>query len=249
MRHGTDVLTDKPGCTTFSQPEELRRAQAETGRILSIFYSEHLDVRSTVAAGRLVREGAIDQVVNTMGLGPHRLNRPSRPDWFFDRKRYGGILTDIAGHQFEQVLFFADALDGEVVSAHVGNRANPDKPGLQDFGDACIKTATTTAYVRVDWMTPDGLPTWGDGRLVILGTDGFTELRKYVDPAGRAGEDHLFISDRKGTRHIDCFGLDRPFGRQFLNDETAMPQERCISAMKLALTARKLAEQGMEWAE
>lgn len=187
-----------------------------------------------------------------MGLGPHSLRLNNRPDWFFTRQRYGGILTDIASHQFEQFLFFADALDGEVVSASVSNRGHPERPGLQDVGDAHIRTADATGYIRVDWFTPTGLPTWGDGRLTILGTQGYIELRKYIDIAGKPGTDHLFIVNGDGPRHIDCSNVDRPFGRQFLEDvrnrtETAMPQERAFNAMKMALTAQQMAEQGTEW--
>ena len=253
MQHGKDVLTDKPGMTTFAQLDELRRVQKETGRIYSVLYSEHFEVRATVEAGNLIAQGAIGKVINTVGLGPHSLGLNNRPDWFFNRDSYGGILCDIASHQFEQFLFFSNAMDGEVISASVANRGNPDRPGLQDVGDAHIRTETTSGYVRVDWFTPKGLPTWGDGRLTILGTEGYIELRKYIDIAGHPGADHLFIVNQDGPRHIDCSQVDRPFGRQFLADvanrtETAMPQERAFNAMKMALTAQQLAEKGTEWA-
>ena len=254
MQHGKDVLTDQPGMTTFAQLDELRRVQAETGRIYSVLYSEHFEVRATVEAGNLIAQGAIGKVINTVGLGPHAIRNNQRPDWFFDRQRYGGILCDIASHQFEQFLFCADATDAEVISATVANRNNPSTPGLQAVGDVHLRTADTSGYIRVDWFTPEGLPTWGDGRLTILGTEGYIELRKYIDIAGRPGADHLFIVNREGPRHVDCSQVDRPFGRQFLDDvrnrtQTAMPQERAFNAMKLALTAQELAERGTEWAQ
>ena len=252
MQHGKDVLSDKPGMTTFAQLAEIQRVQRETGRIYSVLYSEHFEVRATVEAGNLIKAGAIGEVVNTVGLGPHAIRNNQRPDWFFTRERYGGVLCDIASHQFEQFLFFSGAMDGEVVSASVANRAHPDRPGLQDIGDAHVRTERTTGYIRVDWFTPEGLPTWGDGRLTIIGTEGYIELRKYIDIAGRPGTDHLFLVNREGPRHIDCSAVERPFGRQFLEDvrnrtETAMPQERCYNAMKMALTAQQLAERGTEW--
>ncbi|MET0440211.1 MAG: Gfo/Idh/MocA family oxidoreductase [Devosia sp.] len=252
MRHGKDVLTDKPGMTTLAQLDEIKRVQKETGRIFSVLYSEHFEVPATVEAGNLIALGAIGEVINTVGLGPHSLRLNNRPDWFFTRNRYGGILTDIASHQFEQFLFFSNANDGDVTSSSVYNRNHPHRPGLQDVGDAHVRTERTTGYIRVDWFTPEGLPTWGDGRLTILGTEGYIELRKYVDIAGRPGEDHLFLVDKKGVQHIDCSQVDLPFGRQFLDDvrnrtETAMPQERCYNAMKMALTAQAKAEQGTEW--
>jgi predicted dehydrogenase len=252
MRHGKDVMSDKPGMTSLEQLAELRRVQTETGRIFSVCYSEHFQTRSTVKAGELVAAGAIGEVIHTMGLGPHAIRNNQRPDWFFDRQRYGGILTDIGSHQCEQFLFFADVLEGEVISATVANRGNPDHPGLQDVGDMHLKTPKTTGYVRVDWFTPQGLPTWGDGRLTILGTDGYIELRKYIDIAGRPGIDHLFLVDKKGVQHVDCSTVALPYGPALIADvlnrtETAMPQARCFNAMELALKAQQLAERGTEW--
>ena len=251
MRHGKDFMSDKPGMTTLDQLAEVRRAQAETGRIYSICYSEHFETGSTVKAGELVESGAIGRVVHTTGLGPHRLNKPLRPDWFFDRQRYGGILADIASHQCEQFLFFAGALEGAVAAAHVGNVAHPETPGLQDVGEMMLRatgaSGPVSGYVNVHWFTPDGLSTWGDGRLTIVGTEGTIELRKYVDVAGRPGKDHLFLTDRVGSRHIDCSGVTLPYGRQLVRDvldrtETAMPQARCFNAMEMALTAQAMAE-------
>lgn len=247
MRHGKDVMLDKPGMTTLDQLDEVRKVQAETGRILSILYSEHFETASTVKAGELVKAGAIGKVIHTTGLGPHRLRKASRPDWFFDRERYGGIIADIAAHQCEQFLFFTGADDAEILSATVANRDNPETPGLQDYGDIHMRTEHATGYVRVDWFTPDGLPTWGDGRLFVLGTQGTIELRKYIDVAGRPGKDHLFLTDRKGVRHIDCSDVQLPYGRQLATDirertETAMSQRHCFKAMELALKAQALAE-------
>ncbi|TCR83857.1 Gfo/Idh/MocA family oxidoreductase [Rhizobium sp. BK376] len=247
MHHGKDVMLDKPGMTTLEQLAEVRRVQAETKRIVSILYSEHFETASTVKAGELVKSGAIGKVIHTTGLGPHRLRKPTRPEWFFQRQRYGGIITDIAAHQFEQFLFFTDSLDVEVLSATVANRANPDTPELQDYGDVHLRTPDATGYIRVDWFTPDGLPTWGDGRLFIVGTEGSIELRKYLDVAGRPGTDHLFLVDRKGMQHIDCSDVELPYGRQLAADirdrtETAMGQEHCFRAMELALKAQALAE-------
>jgi len=247
MRHGKDFMADKPGITSLAQLAEVRKVQAETKRIYSICYSEHFETRSTVKAGELLRAGAIGKLVNTVGLGPHRLNRPRRTDWFFEREKFGGILTDIASHQCEQFLFFTDRLDAELVTATVANRATQDKPEFQDFGEILLRTPDATGYIRVDWFTPDGLPTWGDGRLTLIGTEGYMELRKYVDIGGAPGGDHLFLVDKKGVRRIDCADVELPYGRQLAADivnrsETAMPQARCFGAAELALRAQELAE-------
>jgi predicted dehydrogenase len=247
MRHGKDFMVDKPGITSLAQLAEVKQVQAETKRIYSICYSEHFETRSTVRAGELLKAGAIGKLVNTVGLGPHRLNKPRRQPWFFSREKSGGILADIGSHQCEQFLFFTNCVSADLVTATVANRANPETPEFQDFGEMLLRAPGVTGYVRVDWFTPDGLPTWGDGRLTLIGTEGYMELRKYVDIDGEPGIDHLFLVDKKGVQRIDCSTVDLPYGRQLAADvlnrtETAMPQARCFGATELALRAQAMAE-------
>ena len=244
MRRGKDVLADKPGVTSFSQLVEVERTVKETGRIFSICFSERFQTPSTAAALQLAREGAIGRVVQTVGLGPHRLNRALRPDWFWDRETYGGILVDIASHQIDQFIVFTDSQRPEVAMSSVGQYAVG--AGFEDFGEVVLRSERASGYIRVDWFTPDGLPTWGDGRLTILGTEGYIELRKYVDIEGRPGTEHLFLADKKGTRYIACEGQPLTYFRDFAADvanrsETAMPQQHVFTVCRLALEAQAMA--------
>jgi predicted dehydrogenase len=247
MRHGKDYMADKPGIVTLEQLAEVRRVQRETRRIYSIMYSERFENAATVRAGELVKAGAIGRVIQTVGLGPHRVNNGRRDPWFFDRRRFGGIICDIGSHQADQFLFFTGSTRAEVVASQVGNVNHPQHPDFEDFGDMLLRGDGGTGYVRVDWFTPDGLGTWGDGRLTILGTDGYIELRKNVDIAGRPGGNHLFLVDGKETRYIESRGTRLPYGEQLVNDildrtETAMSQEHCFLATELALKAQKQAQ-------
>ena len=242
MRHGKDVLVDKPGVITLAELAEVRRVQAETGRIFSVCFSERFEVHAAERASELVAAGAIGKVVQTVGLGPHSIGLNPRADWFYQRRRYGGILCDIAAHQCDQFLHFTSSTKAEVVASHIANHANPAKPELEDFGEVLLRGNGGTGYVRVDWYTPKGLGVWGDGRLMILGTDGYIELRKYIDLAGRSGTDHLFIVDQKQTRYVDCSDQALPYGPRLLDDirnrtETAMSQAHCFLATELALKA------------
>ncbi len=243
MRHGKDYLSDKPGFTTLDQLAEARRVQAETGRIHAVFYGERFENAATVRAGELVAAGAIGRPLQTIGLGPHRLRPASRPAWFFDRARYGGIINDIAAHQMDQFLHFTGSRVAEVVTAQVGNLAHPGWPDFEDFGDVTLRGDGGTGYARVDWFTPDGLDTWGDTRLTVLGTEGYIEVRKNCDIAGRPGPNHLFLVDGQGTRYVDCTAVELPFGRSFVADilartETAMGQAHSFLASELALRAQ-----------
>ena len=247
MQHGKDYMVDKPGMTTLEQLAEVRRVQAQTKRIYSIMYSERLENRATVRAGELVRAGAIGRVLQTIGLGPHRMSPKTRPAWFFERPRYGGILCDIGSHQGDQFLYFTGSTRADVIASQVGNLNNPQYPGLDDFGDTMVRGDGGAGYIRVDWFTPDGLATWGDGRLTILGTNGFIEIRKNIDISGRQGGSHLFLVDQKETRYVDCSNVALPYGEQLVADvlnrtETAMPQQHCFLATEVMLKAQKQAQ-------
>lgn len=243
MRAGKDVMVDKPGAVSAEQVAQIERVAEETSRIFSICFSERFVVRACEAAARLVGAGEIGRVVQTTGLGPHRLNRAIRPDWFFDPAAYGGILTDIASHQIDQFLFFTGSADAEIVAAATANRTLSDVPAFEDFGEILLRSDKASGFIRVDWLTPDGLPTWGDGRLFLLGTEGYIELRKYVDIGGRQGTDHLFISNRDGTCHIDASSEPLTYFRRFQDDvryrtATAMPDGHALNVMRLAIEAQ-----------
>lgn len=246
MQHGKDYMMDKGAPTTFGQLAEIRRVQAETKRIFSVYFGERLLSDCTHKAGELVKDGAIGKVVQTLGLGPHRLRPETRPAWFFKRPKYGGILIDIASHQFDQFLYFTGATQAKVLCAQAANRNNPQYPELDDFGDAVVTCEGASGYLRVDWMTPAGLKSYGDTRCIILGTEGYIELRKTCDLAGRPEGNHLFLVNKKGISYIDCKNIKLPYAGQLLNDiinrtETAMTHQHCFLACELALQAQDMA--------
>ncbi len=243
MAAGKDYLADKPGIITLEQLAQVRAAVKNTGRKYAIMYSERLEVPSAIKAGELVQAGAIGKVVQTVNLAPHRIGT-GRPDWFWDKARYGGILTDIGSHQADQFLFYTGSKTAKVVASQTGNLNNTAHPKFEDFGDMTAVGDGGTGYVRVDWFTPDGLGVWGDGRLFILGTEGYIELRKYIDPTGRPGGNHLLVVDRKQARYIDCSQVQLPFGPQFVTDivertSVAQDQTQALLAAELVLTAQK----------
>ena len=250
MRAGKDVLVDKPGVITTEQLAAVERAVKETGRIFSVCFSERLITPCSEVAAKLVADGAIGRVIQTVGLGPHRFNRAIRPAWFFDPAQAGGILADVASHQIEQFLFYTGSTDAEIVASTIGKFGTADFPDFEDFGEIVLRSARASGYMRVDWFTPDGLPTWGDGRFTILGTEGYIELRKYLDIEGRPGTDHLFMADHKGTRHIDCSNEPISYFRRFIADvrdrsATAMPQAHVFTVCRLALAAQAKAQRVM----
>jgi predicted dehydrogenase len=248
MARGKDFFSDKPPFTDLAQLEQARTAVRETGRKYMVYYSERLHVESAVYAGELINRGTVGRVIHMEGTGPHRLNLPSRPEWFFRKEQYGGILCDIGSHQIEQFLYFAGAADAKVDWARTANYHHPEYPGLEDFGDALLTADNgVTFYFRVDWFTPDGLPSWGDGRTFILGTDGYLELRKYIDVGREEAGDQLYLVTQEGVQHLSLAGkVGFPFFGALIRDcldrtETAMTQEHAFKAAELCLRCQEKA--------
>ncbi|MDR3389036.1 MAG: Gfo/Idh/MocA family oxidoreductase, partial [Rudaea sp.] len=255
MKRGKDFLSDKPGMTTLEQLEEVRKTIAETRRIYAILYSELLEVKAAVYAGVLVRQGAIGKVIQTINIAPHQIVQHSgdaggaaqRPAWFWNPDQAGGILCDIGSHQVDQFLFYTGSTEADVVESQVANVRHPDHPRFQDFGDMVLRGNRGLGYVRLDWFTPGGLGTWGDGRLFILGTDGYMELRKYTNVAVSHQGNNLFVVDNKQARYIDCNAMPLPFGSQFVADivnrtHFAQNQDEALLAAELVIKAQKHAK-------
>jgi predicted dehydrogenase len=241
MRRGKDVLSDKPGVTTFEQLEAMRGVVRETGRLWSICVGR-VSSPAIQEAVRVVRSGELGRLVQVVSLAPHRLNRDLRPSWFFDRPAYGGIINDIGVHSIDQFLALADVTEAEIESSTIG-AFGTEPAGFEDFAEITLSTPSVRGYCRVDWFTPDGLPTWGDGRLFLVGTEGTLELRKNLDLEGRPGTNHMFVAGRDRTRYMDCSGLPVTYYRDFLSairtrDFAALPQEPVFTACRMALQAQ-----------
>ncbi|WP_010533090.1 Gfo/Idh/MocA family protein [Brachybacterium squillarum] len=249
MEAGKDYFTDKTPLISLEQLAQAKSAVERTGRKYAVYYSERVHVEAAVLAGQLIEQGAIGRVIQVMGMGPHRLGDPaSRPDWFYQRARYGGILTDIGSHNFEQMLTFTGSDDAEILSSAIANHDHPDHPELDDFGEASIALSSgASGYVRVDWFTPDGLRTWGDGRSFILGTEGYLELRKYIDVTTDNGGGQVILVNGEGEQRIEATGkVGYPFFGELILDclhrtENAMTQAHAFKAVELAVRAQEQA--------
>ncbi len=248
LDHDKDYFADKPPVTTRSDLERVRRMTTETGRLFAVYYSERIHVEASVLAERLIHEGAIGRVVQVINIAPHRISLHQRPAWFFEKHQYGGILVDLGSHQIEQFLYYAKAGSASVVSSRVGNYKFKEYPGFEDFGDATLSGENgAVSYMRVDWLNPDGLAAWGDGRLFVLGTEGYIEVRKYVDVARDTEGDHVFLVDHKGEHYYSAAGQEGfPFFGRLIRDcldgtRTAYSQDTAFKAIELAIDAQEKA--------
>lgn len=246
LRAGKDYFTDKTGFTTLEQLEETKQVVKETGRKYWVYFSERLHVEGAILAGQMIEEGKIGRVVQVTGFGPHRLDKEKRPEWFFNKEQYGGILADIGSHQIEQFLYYTGNTDAKILHSKVGNYNNPDTPELEDYGDATVLGENGATFIfKVDWFTPDGLGTWGDGRTFITGTEGTIEIRKYINVATEETGDHVFLVTKDGEEHHQVTGkIGFPFFGEMILDilngtENAMTQEHIFKAQELCLIAQR----------
>lgn len=250
MLAGKDYFTDKSPFTTLEQLEKVKQVAEETQQKYAVYYAERLHNEAAWQAGELIKQGAIGKVLQVVNLAPHRLAKATRPDWFFDKKQYGGILTDIGSHQVEQFLTYTGALNAKINFARVENFNNSDKPGLEDFGEISLTGDNGASfYTRVDWFTPEGQATWGDGRTIIIGTEGNIECRKYNDVARQAPASKLFITNNQKEQEVDCYGKSSfPYFGQLILDcihrtENAMTQDHTFKAAELSMLAQTIADE------
>lgn len=246
---GKDYLTDKSPFTTLEQLQLARDKVDQTGRKYMVCYSERLCNEAGWHAGELLQAGAVGNVLQVLNLAPHNLAPETRPDWFFKKACYGGILTDIGSHQFEQFLTYAGATGGKVNHARVENFENPALPELEDFGEASLTLDTgASAYCRLDWFNPGGSKVWGDGRTFVLGTKGYLEIRKYVDLGRATPGNRILLVDDQDVHEIECEGrVGFPyFGKLILDvlnrTEEAMTQEHAFLAAELSMLAQQMAD-------
>jgi len=246
---GKHVVSDKPGLTTMDQLDAVCSAVAgRPGRPWTVLFTERFENRAINEAVRLARSGAVGTVVHVVGAGPHTMWAKRRPDWFWDPDATGGILVDVGSHQVDQFVSItgAAAADVSVVSSMVGNVASSDHPAMQDIGSMTLAAGAVVGDHRLDYLTARGLGTWGDCRLMIVGTDGTIEARANVDVAGADGAEHLIVVDAGGTRRIDISGVVVDWAELALADvadggERLMTQQHAIDVTDVCLRAQAAA--------
>lgn len=254
---GKHVLSDKPGVTTMAQLDAVRAAiGGREGRPWTVLFSERFENRAIGEAVAMARAGAVGKVVHVVGAGPHLLSAKHRPSWFWDDAATGGILVDIGSHQADQFLAVAVGTHGPsaaavVQHASVGNAACPDHPDMQDIGSMSLVANGIVGDHRLDYLTADGLGTWGDVRLTIVGTEGVIEARANVDVAGAEGAEHLIVVDSEGTRRVDVSERPVDWADQLLADladggERLMSQAHVVAVCDLVLCAQQAAT---KWGE
>ncbi len=238
---GKDVFSDKPGFTSLEQVARIQAACAATGRKYVLYYPFRNNPVA-IDAIRRVRAGEIGNLVEFIGLGPHRAKAAERPEWFFDPARAGTILADLAVHAIDFQMHLAGGDFFEIVYSRMGCRKFRHPAGFFDYGEIhSVMNGGVSAHTRVDWLAPDkGI---GDSRMMILGTEGYLDLRLGADISGRPGSGHLYAVTREGVEVRDSKSLPpaewgAALARDFLDGTSeCLLQEEVFATARAVLTA------------
>ena len=244
LNAGKDVMVDKPGCTTIDQLNELKKTVKKTGKIWSVNFSERFHVSAVTKAEELISNGLIGTVKQTIGTGPHRQGNYEDLNGFMKER----VMVELLQNRItsnSSIFIFTGSNEAKINHALV-EILKKEFPGFQDFGEINLTSNKGHGYIRLDWFTPDALPTWGDGRLLILGDKGYLEIRKYTDIARSKKGNHLFYANNNEVKYIDCSEVGLPYFRNLINDvldrtETACLQELTFLSMELAIKAQEFA--------
>lgn len=252
LAQGKHVFTDKPGIINQAQLSALKEATRNSGKKYLIYYQMR---RAPLVweMVRRIRSGDIGKVVQVMSVCPHRCGADARPDWFFDLARSGSILMDIGVHHLDLHLLFTGQARGNLRYARMDCVRFTEYEGFYDYGEALFEYAggSITGSFRLDWLSPDGLNAHGDGRFLVLGSEGYLDYRPSVELAGRVGKGHLFVVNQRESLALSPADVaPTTFSADLYQDfvdggEKSMIQESIFNTAEMLLEAESEALKDM----
>lgn len=179
---GAHVLADKPLCTSLEQWDDIREAAERTRRHVSIVFEKRFHP-ATVALRRLLADGVLGTIAMVASTGPHKLNQPTRSEWFLDPATYGGIAGDLPIHDIDLVLDLVARQSGAAaaptrgtVSALAGNAREQDHPGFDDHVSLLLHAGGVPATIEANWLGPEASDVHGHYRMRLTGSQGTAEV-------------------------------------------------------------------------
>ncbi|NPV80086.1 MAG: Gfo/Idh/MocA family oxidoreductase [Firmicutes bacterium] len=245
LKKGKHVISDKPLVTTMEDLERVKEAFREAGpnARLCMLLTERYNP-SLVTAKQVIDSGEIGEIVNCIALRPHRLAPSTRPLWMFNRKEYGGIIVDLAIHDIDILRWFTGSDIAKIFAAHHSNSRFRQFKEFEDNGEIFLALDNgSTAFIRVDWLTPDGYPHHGDCRVLVVGTKGQVEARTIESRVEVFSDTHspreVPLCKRPSTLAEDLI-------RSILDPEyePVIRAEDIFEATRVSLEARAMADTG-----
>ncbi len=172
---GCHVLADKPLVTDLKQLDEIENSACVHDRQIGLMLLERYHA-PTFTIHKMLQEGTLGALVSFIAIAPHKLKPDGRPTWMFDPGLYGGVLNDLAIHNIDIATWLWNDLPVSVTASE-GCLRFKQFDGFTDHAGVFLEFAdTSTAMIRVDWMTPEMFPSHGDGRQFYEATEGTIEV-------------------------------------------------------------------------
>lgn len=247
LEAGAHVLADKPLCISLAELDEIAGAAKRSGRHVSIVFEKRF-YPATQGLYQLLEEGVLGKLALVQSTGPHKLRRSTRPGWFLDPTRYGGIAADLPIHDIDLVLQLSGASRG-TVAAVTGNVRNADHPGFDDHVALLMKAGDVTATIEADWLGPEAADVHGHYRMRITGSEGTAELDWAYD--------RLEVTTHDKEKWDAALGQQvRPakyfFDALVAGEEPAISTKASLLATRVALAGQESARRGghvQEWSD
>lgn len=245
---GVSVLSDKPVCMDLEELAALRQAAAHSGAAIFLYLAERYNP-PVITLLDLVRQGTLGRVVSFAALRPHKLNRDSRPAWFWKRETYGGILVDLTIHDVD-IFRQATGVEVEEVYAIHANVSTGAHPGFEDIGHMILRGSDGVVGVfRADWLTPAGEPCHGDCRYFVVGDRGWAEVRTMGGLAEVTGGSVRVTTSTSGPVYAPLMApkttIFEDFALAARGHEPAISAKDIFRASELVLLGRESADRGV----
>ena len=247
LRAGCHVVMDKP-VHSLPDHQAVCEAVSDSGKqfwlMLTVRYSA-----GARAMKELAHSGRLGKFVNFLALRPHKLTLPSRPAWMFDSSKYSGIIVDLGVHDLDALRWVTGEEVTEIVAYHSNVRFT-ERPDFTDNGEILCQTESgATALIREDWLTPDASPMHGDCRFLLVGTEGYVEVRPGKDILGNQQAPVTLCTNDSPPEAVPLPEIKRGFYDDFLaacagETATELTTDDSLRASELALRAREAAESG-----
>lgn len=234
---GLDILCEKPLERTLEDARAIADVVADAdgtfmvGHVLR-FFPQYGRAKEQVDAGEIGTPGT----VSCLRQSP----MPDTDTWFHDESMSGGVLHDLAIHDFD---FLRWAI-GEVESVF----ARRAEAGADRYATATLKFENgAVGKVDARWPTDDSIPFVTEFELA--GDDGLIEYRSEDE---NPFEIHTSVDEPPSQDPVDMVLRKDPYRRElehFLScvrngDEPLVTVDDAVEAMRISLAARESVERG-----
>lgn len=238
---GCDVIVDKPMAITMDQHRQIEEALIRYPERRLLMLLTLRGQNEWAGLRECVQDGRVGDVAHCRVRMAVRLKAETRPPWFLDSSRSGGLFLDLLIHGIDMVEWTTSRRIVTMVAV-MGNLGNTQRPEIRDHAAVfCELDNGGSAIIEGQRMLPQ--TKGSDYRMTVVGTQGYVDLRyrnslKLTSPDGAEEE----ISDLGDNQSVVGDWLKKGTRTNIL-----VPQAACLRANRLAILATMAAANHQRW--